>query len=46
MITLDGKVLGMQLIYSVKTDQSLPRYEFCIKFSLSVNSNTKKKQKH
>ena len=36
-ITLDGKFLGMQLIYGGKTNQSLPRYQFPKEFSISVN---------
>ena len=36
-ITLDGNLLGMQLIYCGKTNQSLPRYQFPKEFSLSVN---------
>ena len=36
-ITMDGKFLGMQLIYGGKTNQSLPRYQFPKNFSLSVN---------
>ena len=37
-ITLDGKFLGMQLIYWRKTVQSLPRFKFPQEFSLSVNT--------
>ena len=36
-ITIDGKFLGMQLIYGGKTNQSLPRYQFPKNFLLSVN---------
>lgn len=36
-LQLDGKFLGMQLIYGGKTDQSLPRFKFPQNFSLSVN---------
>ena len=36
-ITLDGKLLGMQLTYGGKTVQSLPRFKFPQEFSLSVN---------
>ena len=34
---LDGKFLGMQLIYGGKTNQSLPFYQFPKKNSFSVN---------
>ena len=36
-ITLDGKFLGMQLIYGGKTVQSLPQFKLPQEFSLSVN---------
>ena len=36
-ITMDGKFLGLQLIYGRKTNQSLTRYQFPKDFSLSVN---------
>ena len=36
-ITLNGKVLQMQLIYGGKTNQSLPKFAFLIGFSLSDN---------
>ena len=36
-ITMDGKFLGMQLIYSSKINQSLLRSQFAKDFSLSVN---------
>ena len=36
-ITLNGKVLEMQLIYGGKTNQSLPKFAFLIGFSLSDN---------
>ena len=36
-ITLDKKFLPMQLIYQVKTSQSLPKVKFMDGFSLSVN---------
>ena len=38
-VTLDGKFLGMQLIYGGETKQSLPRFKFPNNFSLSVNKN-------
>ena len=48
-ITMDGKFLGLQLIYGGETNQSLPRYQFPKDFSLSVNpkhySNEKKSLK-
>ena len=48
-ITLDWKFLGMHLIYSSKTKQTLPHYQFPIEFSLSVNkkhcSNEKESMK-
>ena len=36
-VTLDGQFLGMKLIYGGKTNQRLPRFEFLMNFSLSVN---------
>ena len=36
-IPLDGQLLGMQLIYGGKTNQSLPRFDFLTNVSLSVN---------
>ena len=36
-ITLNGKFLPMQLIYWGKTNQSLPKFEFPVGFSLSAN---------
>ena len=36
-ITLNGKFLPMQLIYRGKTNQSLPKFEFPVGFSLSAN---------
>ena len=36
-ITLNGKFLLMQLIYGGKTNQSLPKFEFPVGFSLSAN---------
>ena len=37
-ITLNGKFFPMQLTYGGKTNQSLPRFEFPVGFSLSANS--------
>ena len=37
-ITLNGKFLKMHLIYGEKTNQSLPKFEFPIGFSLYANS--------
>ena len=37
VITLEEYFLPLQLIYSGKTKQSLPRYKFSESFSLSVN---------
>ena len=36
-ITMDGRFLGLQLIYGGETNQSLPRHQFPKDFSLSVN---------
>ena len=36
-ITVNGKFLPMQLIYGGKTNQSLPKFEFPVGFSLSAN---------
>ena len=36
-ITLNGKFLPMQLLYGGKTNQSLPKFEFPLGFSLSAN---------
>ena len=38
-ITLDNKLLPMQLIYRGKTGQSLPKVKFTDGFSLSVNES-------
>ena len=38
-ITLDNKFLPMQLIYQLKTGQSLPKVKFMDGFSLSVNES-------
>ena len=49
VITLDGRFLPMQLIYGGKTQQSLPRFNFPDRFSLSCNpkhfSNTEESVK-
>ena len=39
VITLNGDLLPLQLIYGGKTKQSLPQYKFPHSFSLSVNPN-------
>ena len=44
-ITMDGKFLGLQLIYGGKTNQSLPRYQFPTDFSLSVNPKRYRNEK-
>ena len=36
-ITLNGKFFLMQLIYGGKTNQSLPKFEFPVRYSLSAN---------
>ena len=36
-VTLNGKFLPMQLIYGGKTNQSLPKFEFPVGFSLPPN---------
>ena len=49
-VTLSGNFLPMQLIYGVKTNQSIPRYNFPENFCLSANpkhfSNTEKSLKY